>query len=558
MDAAASTGRRKVLRLKSLLAIPGGFTGPTSTKHEPIVCSTSIVPGDVILAVADLLAPSDVLNLSLASTKVRALLTPTLYATVVLKSSRQCRIALEALSDNPRLCAHIRKLAVRPNYYLAWPKPDEPLDEDWVAKAIIDLAPHLKYLHTFDWDGLEMPEDELWTVLRTSCPDLKTVYSNVGCRPLNAESTLFSFHNLTSFSLIVRHGLGGLDLFPPTEELPDRLWDMLLKRCPDLEEITLCSFSSSARLLAFDRITAGRFPKLHTLTLGSFGYTSDFTISYPGSDSSTFSDFLANHDSLKHIRLSWNFKRWVSPETIPMHLPPTALSNLQTYIGIYQQLSELPHPESIETVDLTCEPIYEIRLRDITPVLNRLTSLTTLDIWVYIPNTTNDYTTFFMTLLQACPKLTELHFMCTTGFTSKPLKRLSSLLSLLPDLKTFSLTKGHKYRDETMLQSALQIVKDNPRLTQINVRWARETCPNHLKQEGTYDIVHSNIDLDGDLGEGGHGNRQATKNVPTSINVFERGLTVVGKSFTRQYSVNLRPKGKLATLKRGVMVQRYR
>ncbi|KAG5220210.1 F-box domain-containing protein [Salix suchowensis] len=85
---------------------------------------------------------------------------------------------------------------------------------------------------------------------------------------------------------------------------------MLLKRCPDLEEITLCSFSSSARLLAFDRITAGRFPKLHTLTLGSFGYTSDFTISYPGSDTSTFSDFLANHDSLKHIRLSWNFKRW--------------------------------------------------------------------------------------------------------------------------------------------------------------------------------------------------------------------------------------------------------
>ncbi len=66
MDATASTGRRKVLRLKSLLAIPGGFTGPTSTKHEPIVCSTSIVPGDVILAVADLLAPSDVLNLSLA------------------------------------------------------------------------------------------------------------------------------------------------------------------------------------------------------------------------------------------------------------------------------------------------------------------------------------------------------------------------------------------------------------------------------------------------------------------------------------------------------------
>jgi hypothetical protein len=42
-----------------------------------------------------------------------------------------------------------------------------------------------------------------------SCPQLKGIFTNVGTRPLDPESALFSFTNLTSFSLIVRHGLGG-------------------------------------------------------------------------------------------------------------------------------------------------------------------------------------------------------------------------------------------------------------------------------------------------------------------------------------------------------------
>ncbi|KAJ8520813.1 hypothetical protein ONZ45_g2426 [Pleurotus djamor] len=549
--------RRNSLNLKSLLTLPRSLSSPVISKRNSVICASSghpNVPSDILLAVADLLTPVDVLNLSLASSRVRSLLLPTLYATVVLKSSRQCEVALKALSNQPELCAHIRKLAVRPNYYLAWPKPDDPLDEDWVVDSIIRIAPQLKYLHTFDWDGLEMPRDRLWTALQAHCPELKTVYSNVGSRALDTHSTLFDFADLTSFSLIVRHGLGGNDLFPPTEELPDRLWDMLLKRCPDLEELTLCSFSSSSRLLAFDRITSGRFPKLHTLTLGSFGYSSDFTISYPASETSTFSEFLSAHECLKHVRLSWNFKRWVSPETIPMYLPSSALPNLQTYIGIYQQLAELPNPDSIETIDLTCEPVYEMRLGDFKPVLQRLTSLTTLDIWVYIPNDTSDYVPFFRSLLEACPKLTELHFMCTTAFTKKPLKQLASLLHLLPDLKTFSLTKGHKYYDESMLQSALRIIKVNPQLQQINVRWARETCPNHLKQEGTYDVTHANSL---DQCEGASLESKKVKE-PLSISALERGLTVVGQSFTRQYKVNLHSKGRLASLKRGALVQRYR
>jgi len=31
---------------------------------------------------------------------------------------------------------------------------------------IIDLSKELKSMHTFDWDGLELPKDELWDELR--------------------------------------------------------------------------------------------------------------------------------------------------------------------------------------------------------------------------------------------------------------------------------------------------------------------------------------------------------------------------------------------------------
>lgn len=190
---------------------------------------------------------------------------------------------------------------------------------------------------------------------------------------------------------------------------------MILNHCPDLEELTICSFSSSARLFDFQRITEGRWPKLHTLTLGSFGYQSDFSLSPP--NESSLGRFLDAHPSLKYIRLSWNFKRWMSPDTIPLHLPPTALPNLDTFIGIYQQLAELPNPCSIETLDLTCEPVYESRLPIITPILRGLTSLTSLDLWTHVPDPEGDHTYFFHTILVSCPKLIDFHFMCTTSFT---------------------------------------------------------------------------------------------------------------------------------------------
>lgn len=71
------------------------------------------------------------------------------------------------LRSRKDICAHVRKLAVRPNYYLAWPRPDEQLSEAWVVTMIQDISMDLTAMHTFDWDGLELPDDSLWETLRS-------------------------------------------------------------------------------------------------------------------------------------------------------------------------------------------------------------------------------------------------------------------------------------------------------------------------------------------------------------------------------------------------------
>jgi hypothetical protein len=165
-------------------------TSMKANTSTTLVCSA--LPQDIIREIVDLLPPSDILSFSLTvrvfffdlgflslylpvtyipclstqSSHVRTLLLPALYDTIILKSSKHCRLTLTMLLTHPHLCTYIKKLAVRPNYYLAWPKSDRTLDENWVVKMIIDLSKYLKNMHTFDWDGLELPQDQLWDELR--------------------------------------------------------------------------------------------------------------------------------------------------------------------------------------------------------------------------------------------------------------------------------------------------------------------------------------------------------------------------------------------------------
>ncbi|KAJ7923903.1 hypothetical protein B0H13DRAFT_2399720 [Mycena leptocephala] len=546
LSSTASRDRRR--SLKTLLQLPlfprqPGFT-PNSISTGGVRGPDISLPEDVLHEIAEQLSPNDILSVSLTSSHVRMLLIPELYRTVHLRSSRSCDSGLRMLAQRPDLCAHIQKLAVRPNYYLAWPTRDMQLSEEWVALMISAITKTLTHLRTFDWDGLEMPRDALWLTLRKSCPELKELLSNVGFQPLDPENELFKFSDLTNFSLSVRHGFGETDIFPPHEDLPTQLWDMLLNRCPNLTELTLCSFSASHRLFAIDRVTEGRWPPLSSITLGAFGYNSDFTLAAP--PAASFAAFLAAHPTLTYFRLAWNFKRWMSPDdTIDLPLPPT----LDAFSGIVQQLP-VSGCGAITSLDLMCEPLYTAR----APAL-----------WVHVPEPRTGHETFFRDLWGAAPGLEDLHFMCTTAFGKKPLTELARALRLLPRLHTFALTKGHRYADESMRRSALRVFNalapsasvsatqtssqsgsvslgastliesPMPRLTRVSVRWARAACCNHLKQEGTYERIFPPPTPRISDNTRIRRRRSGSEREGAMVEAWERGLRAVGGAFERRY-----------------------
>ncbi len=362
---------------------------------------------------------------------------------------------------------------------------------------------------------------------------------------------------------MVRHNLGAggdgdLDLFPPLQHLPEAFWEMILKRCPELTELTICSFSpytctfditpllTTSSSLSSSSGDGSQFPRLASLTLGSFGYQSNFSLGPPYDPS--FGDFLSQHPSLTYLRLLWNFRRWVSPDVVPMSLSPRSLPKLETFVGIYQQLAELPveHRSMIEAVDLTCEPVYEMRVDKVGEVLGTMTGLKCLDIWVHVVSEGEggegrDNSLFFGRLINACCKgLEELHFMCTTPFAKvrsglflrvllilcdgdvqKSLDQLLAHLKEMPKLKRFSLTKGHRYRgDESMIATAERVARTCRQVKTVSVRWARERCPNHLKQEGLYEVE----DWGGEGGKTG-----------VMLVVHERGIPMIGRPFERRY-----------------------
>ena len=80
-----------------------------------------------------------------------------------------------------------------------------------------------------------------------------------------------------------------------------------------------------------------------------------------------------------------------------------------------------------------------------------------------------------------------------------------------------------------MISTVHRIFKSCPKLVQVNIRWAREKCLNHLKQEGVYDVV--------EWEEDGKGMVEGRR--PKTLMVFERGIPLIGKPFSRRYKYTL-------------------
>lgn len=437
---------------------------------------------------------------------MRSLLVPALYETVILGSTRACQSGLKLPSEAWRW---VRKLAIRPNYYLSWPKADKAVDEGQIASSLVQVTSQglLNELHTFDWDGNEMAPDLLWDALRVGCPALRTVSSNVGYNPIAPGSSMWRFRNLRAFSLTVRHGLEGDLLFPELESLPREMWDMLIIHCPNLEELNLCSFSPSTRLFDLSPLTTMgvQWPSLTSVVLGCFGYQHDFTMNC---DLEAMSAWVGRHPGLVYARMVWSFKRWVSPES--QDIPSLPSPALDSYAGIYQQIP-LMSAASLTMLDLMTEPIYDARVAGLCPVLRVLPKLEILDIWMQVSDCT-----YVEAVLSSCTELREFHFMCTT--VGEWGHGLGGLLVLhVPHLKVFSLTEGWRWtgKRKAMVKLAAGIVRMNERLDQVNVRWVRERCRGHLKEEGRYDVV------------------KEVQGKVAGLVVSERGFNLMGRTFVR-------------------------
>lgn len=227
------------------------------------------LPVELLLEVTSCLpSRTDILNLALSSKHLFTSTCPVLYAHVHLGTAEQCQRTLSMLRSRPDVARHIQKLYIR----FSSASSDYMVDVNGIAISALlrELAPKLDALHTFIWDADEIPQcDDMWFALRMSCPRLRTLGTCYGSVIPSQRSHLLEFKNLRGFSLTLKSGYytHHTDDFQDALPFDSRLWDMLIQRSPDLEELHVLG---GPLILdgAVHPLCNARWPLLHSLSLG--------------------------------------------------------------------------------------------------------------------------------------------------------------------------------------------------------------------------------------------------------------------------------------------------
>lgn len=303
----------------------------------------------------------------LVCTKTRQIVVPVVYSSVRLRGSRQCTQTLRYLKSNPWVASHIRQLVVDPNYQRTTRDTDvvsSGATEDWVAHVLEELAPHLKRLTDFRWDGSCLPKSRtFWQTLQSECSTLEYISVSISHQdPLFWDDTtsFLKVRDLRGLSVKIKGSSDASSNSRYLSKFPQSFWDMIHpSRSPRLHHL---SFDTDIlRSFNFNPLFALRLPSLNRLTVGSFVF-SDFA-------TRDLVEFLHSARSLEHLEIA------------PVARIPWAeidFPNIQHYGGnIFSIFTGATHWSTLTSLDISCFALSFERMTAFLRRTSQLSSLTT-------------------------------------------------------------------------------------------------------------------------------------------------------------------------------------
>lgn len=193
------------------------------------------------------------------------------------------------------------------------------------------------------------------------------------------------------------------------------LWDMLVKRCPNLEHLAIDGYSPHAPVDAHG-LVRGRWPKLRSLQIGDV--VLDWHVELNPALGRPFRAFLEAHRTLEQLHLHSHAPSVAAPSVLA-NLDPDALTKVSTFSGALAQAQVLPSRATLKTLRVPDALVLrEGTSLSVSASLAVLPALASLTIAFRLEQG-YDNGSVLHAIVAACPHLRHLDFTvtCRPSFT---------------------------------------------------------------------------------------------------------------------------------------------